>query len=220
MTSSMNEALSVFADGRTLAALVGGDVASGHVIGGGLVSDASCGLSLVQSTSRPIVAAAVLATVFSGAQSLDAFTSSFGVSINAMASMLSSTPTALETAVAPATHKKVDIDLTAEDLLANNKSLVRELFTLLESEARRRAVRSIGIRIARFEDPEEGDVEAVVTQTVAAGADEALAYWEEVGRSIQSWTATLADEEARFLLERIAVNIDWSHGDTSAVRPV
>lgn len=165
--------------------------------------------------SGRIVAAAVLAAVFSGGQSLDALRSSYRTSSPDVVSVVSSSPPASVSEM----RESIETDLTAGGVLAGYESLVRELFTLLESQAQLRSMRSIGIRIARFEDPEEDDVEAVVTQTVDASADEALAYWDAIGLGIQSWSARLPDNQAHVLLNRIAVNIDWSNGDAATVRP-
>jgi hypothetical protein len=107
----------------------------------------------------------------------------------------------------------VVLDPAAAELMARHQSLVSELITLVKSEAVRRGMESTGVRISRFDDPEEGDSELVISQAVTAGANEALAYWDCLGRTIEAWVKTLKDSDALVVLERIAVNVEWSDGD-------
>jgi hypothetical protein len=206
----MADSLGTSLDVHTGAALIGG-ITAARIINGGVVSGPGPGLSVLELSVAAVVATQVM-TLFSGIQHPGAFATSFALGMPAaVTSVLSSSAGRFEAG----SH----IDLVAKGIPVEHASLIRELIELLQSEARRQSIRSISIHVSRFDDPEEGDSESVVTQKVDASADHALAYWDEVGRTIQSWTATLGDEEARFVLGRVAVNVDWTNGDDSTVRP-
>jgi len=81
---------------------------------------------------------------------------------------------------------------------------------LLEIEARTRAIRSLGIDVTRFRDPDGEVDEVVVTQQVQLGADAALRYWDEVSTALEALATRLPDEQADVIRRGIAVHIEWS----------
>jgi len=203
----MTEAVPVANDAMRAALL--GEIAIAGIAPGGTLSSPARGLvPLVQSGRVIVTAAAVAAALFGGAVALASGTSA-GMTGSALSTSVPSVrPTWLEAL-------DLHVDPDAQTGVKQHESLVREIIALLRSETRRHEIRSTGVRISHFNDPEEGDSQLVITQKVDAGPDVALAHWDEIGHSIQRLADTLGDQDARILSDHIAVNIEWNDGDAS-----
>ncbi len=203
----MTEAVAPVANDAMRAALLG-DVAIVTSVASGAVSSARSFVPLVQGGLVIATAAAMVAAFSSGELALASGTPP-GMTASALSRPAPfATPPWLE-----ASDLRVDPD--AENSVKQHESLVREILALLRSETRRHEIRSIGVRISHFDDPEEGDSQLVITQAVDAGPDIALAYWDDLGQSIQRLATTLGPQDMRILSEHIAVNIEWNDGDAS-----
>jgi hypothetical protein len=202
----MTEAVAPVANDAMRAALLG-DIAIVRPAAEGAVSSPRGLVPLVHG-GRIIVTAATIVALSSGTVALAS-----GTPRGMMASALSRPAPFVTATWLEAPDLRIDPD--AETDLKQRESLVRKIIALLRSETRRHQIRSAGVRISHFNDPEEGDSQLVITQKVDAGPDVALAYWDELGQSIQRLADTLVAQDARILSDYIAVNIEWNDGDAS-----
>lgn len=65
-------------------------------------------------------------------------------------------------------------------------------------------------RLCRFDDPEEDTWRLVIEVTASGNAQEAMAYWRAVGRSVDSWRRSLSPQSRSLLLSSWATVVSWS----------
>ena len=94
-------------------------------------------------------------------------------------------------------------------IVQRHAALIADVRGLLAREGARHNLQVVATTTSTFRDPEEMTEEVVITQRVAASADVALAYWDNVGQAIQRWTTTLPPDAARAVTDEIAIIVEW-----------
>jgi hypothetical protein len=114
-------------------------------------------------------------------------------------------------ALLPTTHP------TYDELLPIAEPLISAMTAILEDEASLHNVRSMGITVTPFIDPDEGREEIVITQRVDLDAAAAFTYWDEVGATVEMWARGLTDDQQRYVDAYIAIDVQWSDAEPSPV---
>lgn len=66
------------------------------------------------------------------------------------------------------------------------------------------------VRVFVKQDPEENWKELVFQFCVTASPEKALAFWDNLGHSVQQWQHTLPQSTRRILEEQVAIYVEWS----------
>lgn len=88
--------------------------------------------------------------------------------------------------------------------------LYEGLWTIIVMEAQSSGLSIKEARLSRFEDPEENTWKLVIEVSVSVGVAEAMAYWDKIGRAVDSWQQALSPAMRDRLLSGWAFAVDWS----------
>lgn len=90
------------------------------------------------------------------------------------------------------------------------ESILRPLVSICITKANQGRIRIHSIEIDVFHDPEEEWDEITLTIHVEALPQQALAYWDSIGRAMDRWKLFLPDYLTQIIEERIGVHVDWT----------
>lgn len=106
---------------------------------------------------------------------------------------------------------EVAVETSAQAMMTDRlRRLLRTLVAVCAMAARQSTMPVEKVTIRSSRDVEEGWTEVVVEIGVSAKAEQALAFWDSLGRAVDRWTAFLPANETKFVREEIAVHVNWA----------
>lgn len=110
----------------------------------------------------------------------------------------------------PARLIKPVVDDSALPLLTDRiRRHLPSLLAICDHVAKQNGIPLEAVEIRGERDLEEGWTEIVVQMGVNANAEQALAYWDSLGRAIDRWAAFLPADDARLVRDELAVHVIW-----------
>ena len=95
------------------------------------------------------------------------------------------------------------------------KETLGRLLPVMAKAAHRDYIPVERVEVMGFVDPEEDSEEIVVIQLVNTSPEKAMAYCDNLGATIESWTDNLPDRLAEIAQERISIEVQWTIDDDS-----
>lgn len=88
--------------------------------------------------------------------------------------------------------------------------LYKSLMGFLKNHISYSLIKTKELEVGVFDDPEEDRNELVITITVDAPPQQAIDYWDRLGRALDEWKKKLDIDDAFHLDANVAIHVHWS----------